>query len=119
MAAHTPGPWGWDSRNSVKYLVTLADEPPYIVVMGFAVGCDIPDDERGLADQRLIAAAPDLLAALKGILAQFKAIQDHQNRLLVDGQDIESASANWDEATLGQFIDFTDAMKAVAKAEGR
>ena len=57
-----------------------------------------------------------LLVAAQGVLAQFQAINDHQNKLLVEGQSLASASKNWDEATLGQFIDFQALIDAVQAA---
>ena len=59
----------------------------------------------------------DLLAietAAKGVVAQFTAIARHQQRLLVDGQTFETASAHWDEATLGHSIDFQPLMDALS-----
>ena len=55
MSKHTPGPWrvigaGWDERGDAQY--TLRDVKAI-----------------GAADARLIAAAPDLLAALKRVLS--------------------------------------------------
>jgi len=60
----------------------------------------------------------DLLTAAKAVLAQFNAISRHQRDLLVEGQTLESASANWDTATLAQYIDFQLLIDAVARAEG-
>ena len=58
-----------------------------------------------------------LLTAAKAVLAQFEAINRHQHELLVHRQTLESASRNWDEATLGQFIDFQPLINATATVE--
>ena len=61
--AHTPGPWNWDG-NVCDYDAT--QEAPWLVhadkyppILGGQIRCV------NEADARLIAAAPDLLAALK------------------------------------------------------
>lgn len=57
MAQHTPGPWK----------ITAAS----FTIKAAAVGTVVygnPDNPNRLADARLIAAAPDLLEALKGVL---------------------------------------------------
>lgn len=63
------------------------------------------------------AAYAELLQAAKSALAQFEAIQEHQYQLLVYGQSVASAAANWDEATMGLSIDFGPLLKAVAAVE--
>ena len=57
MSAHTPGPWGWDSRNSNYYLLTFASDAPHQIVAELKT----PRDAMGDADAHLIAAAPELL----------------------------------------------------------
>ena len=61
MSAHTPGPWsvGDDAGNGV---VPLADVPVPDVVVAM-----LPSTHH--ANARLIAAAPDLLAALKQVVS--------------------------------------------------
>ncbi len=61
--SHTPAPWNWDGNvcdydatNEAPWLVHLDKYPP---ILGGQIKCVNPDDAR------LIAAAPDLLAALK------------------------------------------------------
>jgi hypothetical protein len=87
--------------------------------------CRIPEQdprtsrEEAQANAYLIAAAPELLEACRNVALQFEAIKKRQHELLVEGQTLESAAANWDEATLGQSIDFEPLIAAIAKAEGR
>lgn len=60
-ARHTPGPWAIDSRNGSCYVVAPDAATTVAEVK-------LPTDEQGDADARLIAAAPDLLAALKAVV---------------------------------------------------
>lgn len=67
MSKHTPGPWGWDAGivppdGPERYADIYADDGDTIVANFNAL---IPEGE---ANARLIAAAPDLLARLKGVL---------------------------------------------------
>jgi hypothetical protein len=57
MSAHSPGPWRWAERDGDDCLLDAAGEE---VIAG----------ERAClsADARLIAAAPELLEALRGVL---------------------------------------------------
>lgn len=59
-----------------------------------------------------------LLEAAERLITQFKVIGMNQHRLLVRGQDFESASKNWEEATTGQVLEFEPLMKAIDQAEG-
>lgn len=65
MSAHTPGPWVWRESLSGKTLEsahgTVIDSAPY-EGMWFAGDC-------AEADQRLIAAAPELLYILERIVS--------------------------------------------------
>ena len=58
----------------------------------------------------------DVLTAARNLLAQFEALKRRQHRLLVEGQTLESAAANWDEATRGDFLDFEPLQRAVEAA---
>lgn len=77
-AQHTPGPWHWTSRNGKHYLVTTGDSP-HEIVLGWPCGMEdgswFTGDSYGAADARLIAAAPDLLAACQKFVASFKSLQ--------------------------------------------
>lgn len=63
------------------------------------------------ADARLREAA-------EALVAQFEQIKRHQENLLVRRQTLESASANWDEATLNQSLDFQPLIDALAESAG-
>lgn len=63
-AKHTPGPWGYDGAFDV---VMQDDVGAWIACVNF----EHVDEEQAVADARLIAAAPDMLAALKAADAHF------------------------------------------------
>jgi hypothetical protein len=64
---HTPGPWVLDRGANGDMLVTSLHESPDDDVC-HVYGGNAGDDDRAQADARLIAAAPELLAALLDVL---------------------------------------------------
>lgn len=67
MSKHTPGPWveaGYGDYNdydgNCRVILGEGGDIRTAIVLGF-------DNDRNRANARLIAAAPDLLAALKGL----------------------------------------------------
>ncbi len=93
-ATHTPGPWKVNSSWS-NDLGVVADDRLVAMVTNDE---DRPiDDAEQLANARIMAAAPELLAALK---LAVRVMQDN----------------GIDESMAGEFDVFTD---AIAKAEGR
>ena len=79
---HTPGPWTLLARNRVN----RQREPMFDVVSGKAENTEIVCDKAREVDARLIAAAPDLLAAcrcaladLEGIMPEFEPSGDRQH----------------------------------------
>lgn len=94
---HTPGPWavGFEGlRGGTYWCVSRSDAAEEI---------DIHEDDNGEADARLIAAAPDLLAAAKELRATISKNEP---------MPFEAWNALCDEV-----IERADA--AIAKAEGR
>ena len=61
MSAHTPGPW----RKQDRYIMTVVGGRE--VLLAAADSMEFPGDQV-LANARLIAAAPDLLAACQAIM---------------------------------------------------
>ena len=66
---HTPGPWMWNGKD-----MPFADiEDAHGDVIAGVNECDRDDDAQARAEERanarLIAAAPELLAALRGIMS--------------------------------------------------
>ncbi len=58
---HTQGPWKWKSARTQQHLAGA--DGCYI-----GVTCDIPNTDQKAANAHLIAAAPDMLDALRAIL---------------------------------------------------
>ncbi len=100
MSAHTPGPWEVGTRlDKLDFpIVNPKNAEQYNWLIAFAV----PGYPESAANARLIAAAPDLLAALKDTveLAR-KAITQH-------GTDAEYADVRLEKA-----------LTAIARAEGK
>lgn len=94
--SHTPGPWEVDSEGGMLPCVVAGDK----LIYQSARGLGIEDNATIEANARLIAAAPDLLEALRATLAQ------------------------WTMAGYGECADETcgciqgQARRAIAKAEG-
>lgn len=93
---HTPGPWEWAEANMDA--AKRINGPSGIEVMHvvFTGNADMKISD---ADAALIAAAPDLLEALKLLLSQ------------------ADTSDPYEHVTVGKHI--TRAERAIAKAEGR
>ena len=89
--AHTPGPWTIHLWGDNEYDINAASET-VCNVPGF--DDDTVDADRAGANARLIAAAPELLAALKAHLP-------------------------WAEEPVQGWGAWADAVAAIAKAEGR
>ena len=94
---HTPGPW--------KALELDHDLPGYDVVAGNDVGCRICEvdaemvaREQAVADARLIAAAPALLAALRNFVVTAEWVIDWAAAKLGDTPDINAAADAFEEA---------------------
>ena len=86
MSAHTPGPWC--VRNiptGQRYIGPSADgsAPTVACVL---LRANVPDD-RLAADARLVAAAPDLLAALRTALTQLELLGGVRRTHPNEGQD--------------------------------
>jgi len=70
QTSHTPGPWiAWDDGRSIG-IADASGEP--IQIAEIVDGADMADPDQLLADQRLIAAAPRMLAALQHMVATAK-----------------------------------------------
>ena len=84
---HTPGPWTIANGHDAR--VYLIDD-----ARGHAVGELVYADARKPADARLIAAAPDLLAALEELIAEWDAThadEDHRTGYTLDTGGIRMA----------------------------
>lgn len=107
---HTPGPWRYQERSDAYTHIVRAGENRFL--------CQLAQDTSGEAEAnaRMIAAAPELLAALRTCA---EALAFARDRLGMcgegDGQD-RKADAPDDIGSLPALI---DARAAIAKAEGR
>ena len=104
--SHTPGPWTWDEPSNWHGLDARVFTPePYGVVAQVPIEAWRPRSI-GRANARLIAAAPDLLYALKLARGYVEAM--HNN--------IASAMGH-ERTVIRPDLDVVDA--AIAKAEGK
>ncbi len=101
MSKHTPGPWTGKSRTlthggwrSPEQLIDITAGETLIASYSTAPS-EYPDDQTNVANARLIAAAPDLLEALKALCA-------------APLHSVDARSELWVEA-----------VAAIAKAEGK
>ena len=101
VRAHTPGQWGWTYDGSGDYSLGPKDDPQ---VGPVAHVYTRHQSEQCEADVTLLAAAPDLLAALKVITDQYVS-------LVASGD-----CGNWDAERDDQVV---LARAAIAKAERR
>jgi len=96
-AKYTPGPWTW--AEDYRGLYGLEPNNPvleYYAYEGLWFDGSTPNQE---ANARLIAAAPDLLEALRDMVAV-------------------ATADNWDRMSTGRQIVLESARAAIAKAEG-
>lgn len=70
-AAHTPGPWHWEPHGEC-WLLGGTNDAPETVFHVDPDGNAVPD----AANRSLIAAAPDLLEALEGLISQPQVLSD-------------------------------------------
>lgn len=103
----TPGPWevvenpdsgGGDTAISNSASIYSDDETYVADVYRGYVGSEIVTHDQQLANARLIAAAPELLEALRGMMAEYEALHA--------------------EHDLGECQATVDARAAIAKATG-
>jgi hypothetical protein len=99
QATHTPGPWEISKNEAGELDICEAGAGNMLA--------DLAKCKNAEANARLIAAAPDLLEALRGLIDQLEAAGIH-----IPGED----SGQWHGA---EGISFSRAIEAIAKAEGR
>jgi hypothetical protein len=93
-AKHTPGPWIYDAQCIDPIIIATEDRETGLARVQSWSGT--PSGEECIANARLIAAAPELLQALKGLLA-------YTLHIMEPGDNAETLAAR----------------AAIAKAEGR
>ena len=72
MSTHTPGPWHWDGYHLVNKIGDVICDD------GSAYGEYGPCIDTEGPDARLLAAAPDLLAALRSAVAWHEEFDRHE-----------------------------------------
>lgn len=101
MSKHTPGPWkirkGFDEGTKEIYFPNPKIKKPFYPTELCVVAAE---GSEGKSNARLIAAAPDLLEALKGMLGAWNMICD---------------ASGWERDHIQQQ---KDAVAAIAKATG-
>jgi len=116
MSKHTPGPWKfsrWDQFGDARFYISQEEGAPYTPNYSdvATIIAETPSGERVQiqeANARLIAAAPDLLKALKECR---NAIQGGQPL-----EPYDSRGAGYQQQFGAAFLDYLNA--AIAKATG-
>lgn len=112
MTQHTPGPWAVDADAYPIFIYSESETWPLIDELGNEEGCKgafIANAGDNKANARLIAAAPDLLKALKECR---NAIQGGQEVAPYD-----SRGAGYEQTFGLAFLEYLNA--AIAKAESK
>lgn len=109
--AHTPAPWTIDRGPSKTYAEICAADWHGLAKVVVRFSGDNTDDATGLANARLIAAAPDLLFALQRLMDLIEL--SGPRRIAPHKSPIEAV-----RATLGQ-AEYEAARAAIAKAKGQ
>lgn len=113
---HTPGPWTLQELDGDEvYMIGLPQKVGFKVVAEVTFGYDEPWDTQQHANARLIAAAPDLLEALKRLTrAYVSTMESGRDRIVALGGDCDPVDVmERGDPYLGLAKD------AIAKAEGR
>jgi hypothetical protein len=117
---HSPGPWQAEAPPAEAYLdpdIALSEEVRFWIVdegRGSEVLAEVTLTMHGNeeANARLIAAAPDLLAACRAVLEQF------DSGALVRNTESDGLS-DWALRAVKPLKALADMKAAIAKAEGR
>lgn len=88
---HTPGPWRCEP---LRYRGGEHIEPPYI--RGRYDIFPIPDDNEAEANARLIAAAPELLEALKALTDKAESVLGDHKMVIIDARAAIDAATKED-----------------------
>ena len=104
MSKHTPGPWSyWSGYNPFdKLKAQVTAEGGDIVIASYNSFI-----EQGEANACLMAAAPDMFAALVSVVenAQQRIFEDWLQRVSPSG-DVDSVHAQWLDS--GDYLEFTE-----------
>ena len=80
MSGHTPGPWSTVTLDGVHTLITAPSRinTRKVEICCVELGYNEPFESEQIANARLIAAAPELLAALQKLVAEFDDLDEHR-----------------------------------------
>jgi len=115
MGTHTPGPWKWDE----SYGAIVAGEGPNMLVTPIWKSSPAWGYSENIANARLIAAAPDLLAACKAAIEWHNrpGVGEVQRRMVIDALNRAVFLAEGGEDDPGRSHDSDCAMRFVSSAE--
>ena len=114
MSPHTPGPWRlWLAGDDPGAFELHGDSPePHCDNMVIAQrNIGTPNGDEGVANARLMAAAPDLLSALKAVMHGF------ESGVLCRNTDSDGLS-DWAIKAAPSLLALGMARVAIAKADG-
>lgn len=121
MNKHTPGPWiAVDHAHYPGMMVVEGPEMP-ITIITSAIGVDFDSHMRRIANAHLIAAAPDLLEALVGLLENERQSSfEYWLSVQRPSGDCDAVHSQWLESSgYHDFLDLYDSeIAAIAKARG-
>lgn len=80
-AKHTPGPWEWRGESSTQVIAWNDDHSERGVVAQVGTDGGTFSKSEAQANARLIAASPDLLAALRAVLDHGQRLDPHHEDL--------------------------------------
>lgn len=126
MGKHTPGPWKYWSDNGygdTRFYIAQEDGAPY--TSGYSdvatlIAETVSGEKKAVqeANARLIAAAPDLLEALKGLLDDVQGLMSESDG--VAGLHLNGDVADWESLDEGgsfeRLSNMSAAMAAISKA---
>ena len=92
---HTPGPWRVKHKAKLGWAGVLTQEGDIIADI-VVDGQDFRDPEQALDDARLIAAAPDMLAALERLVRCVSHMDEHP--AMVNAHDVIAKATKKDAA---------------------
>lgn len=117
MNKHTPGPWLVSTDGLRVVGLTEAIESPFPVVVNCTSGYDVMPYAEAKANAKLIAAAPDLLEALKDVLRIIDTsvyhVESYDNPMLNSVQGDCASAREWIRAALAK----AGAVMAIPKTE--
>lgn len=125
MIKHTPGPWGIEQTDDTNWIGFMRPhDPKKVELIVCTTSRESLTDEalaRNDANARLIAAAPDLLEALKGLLDDVQGLMSESKG--VAGLHLNGDVADWASLDEGgrfeRLSNMSAAIAAISKVTGQ